>query len=823
MEEMRRKLFDELMVNPEGWVSEWFEHYNHFTKDIQEIRERLQHKAGNLSDYRLYAGLESLSDQTFEGFVWKLVGELKNGIASRGQSVISREHLAQFRKVPQFEEFLREIILNPLDNQLFIKFNEWWVSQPDVRHNRVLINRIFAACAPAELSTLVDEGKFNRLFRWLQDEKIIGRYGPPHSEDTWLLRNIFMTKELRGAIREGFAGEWSSIFPWLLFEYMEDQVKKEEHQKMMSLPIVNAVTTENQEPTFLPFYSGLVLGGGQHEYVVKRISQENIELIRTATAVERFIPVVVIKALCDALDRKDIDFDDLERRQNNGSKGADHVFDKIGLNHDKFIMGYDASIIKLCEYYAAHKEQGAALQVSDMLSGLNLTSLFSTEENASLCSAALAKRFIILTGLSGSGKTLQALSFAKWITPIARARDVFHSGSKIPSSNVTYYVAKSDAMAVEFWNSEDPEVAVKVTLPREMIAEWAEYIRRNNIPKTTQAREIREAVKAVSRFSDQLHSFETHLKAAAWAVLDAGKSDSLASDYEIVSVGADWTSNENLLGYPDALNPGHYRKPDNGALDLILRAQANSDLPYFLILDEMNLSHVERYFADFLSAMESGEAISLHDDTGADWGAEGTIKVPAKLTIPKNLFVIGTVNVDETTYMFSPKVLDRANVIEFRVSDDEMKSFLENPVKPNLKELEGQGAQYAKAFVAAAKQRDVPLDPETREAVSKVLMEFFPQLKEAGAEFGYRTAHEICRFVYFHKDLSSNDWKLEAAMDAAIMQKLLPKLHGARRKLEPILEKLEKLCEKDYPRSLEKIQRMLKRLREHGFTSFAEA
>jgi 5-methylcytosine-specific restriction protein B len=60
-------------------------------------------------------------------------------------------------------------------------------------------------------------------------------------------------------------------------------------------------------------------------------------------------------------------------------------------------------------------------------------------------------------------------------------------------------------------------------------------------------------------------------------------------------------------------------------------------------------------------------------------------------------------------------------------------------------------------------------------------------------------------------------------MDAAIMQKLLPKLHGARRKLEPILEKLETLCKQDYPGALEKIQRMLKRLREHGFTSFAEA
>jgi 5-methylcytosine-specific restriction protein B len=186
-------------------------------------------------------------------------------------------------------------------------------------------------------------------------------------------------------------------------------------------------------------------------------------------------------------------------------------------------------------------------------------------------------------------------------------------------------------------------------------------------------------------------------------------------------------------------------------------------------------------------------------------------------------FVIGTVNVDETTYMFSPKVLDRANVIEFRVSDAEMKSFLENPVKPDLDSIAGQGAQYAKAFVAAATQKDVPLDEELKAKISVVLMEFFPQLKEAGAEFGYRTAHEICRFVYFHKELTGEGWEFNSALDAAIMQKLLPKLHGSKKKLGPVLDKLNTLCGERFPASSEKIVRMQKRLAEHGFTSFAEA
>ena len=71
----------------------------------------------------------------------------------------------------------------------------------------------------------------------------------------------------------------------------------------------------------------------------------------------------------------------------------------------------------------------------------------------------------------------------------------------------------------------------------------------------------------------------------------------------------------------------------------------------------MNLSHVERYFADFLSALESGEKIPLHKNIVSE--------IEQEMKLPNNLMVVGTVNVDETTYMFSPKVLDRANVIEF--------------------------------------------------------------------------------------------------------------------------------------------------------------
>lgn len=311
------------------------------------------------------------------------------------------------------------------------------------------------------------------------------------------------------------------------------------------------------------------------------------------------------------------------------------------------------------------------------------------------------------------------------------------------------------------------------------------------------------------------------------------------SQYKLIPVGADWTNREPLLGYPNGLESGKYVLPENGALNLILEAakNENQNKPYFLILDEMNLSHVERYFADFLSAMESGEDIPLHPSV--DW----IDNIPSKVKLPKNLFIVGTVNIDETTYMFSPKVLDRANVIEFRVSETEMEQFLKDIQPLNLDSINGLGGNMAASFVELAKNKD--LKPIHKDNLNTTLISFFNELKKTGAEFGYRSASEIHRFVAVANQLDP-DWKMDEIIDCAIMQKLLPKVHGSRRKLEPVLRTLGSLCLADgktieeifnrktdvdfndlaiskYPLSLEKIDRMYKGLIDNGFTSYAEA
>ena len=301
----------------------------------------------------------------------------------------------------------------------------------------------------------------------------------------------------------------------------------------------------------------------------------------------------------------------------------------------------------------------------------------------------------------------------------------------------------------------------------------------------------------------------------------------------VVPVGADWTNREPLLGFPNALQEGLYVKPESGVLDLLIEAnkKENKAKPYFLVLDEMNMSYVERYFADFLSSMDSHKAMPL-------WKGFSD-EVPQTICLPDNLFIIGTINVDETTYMFSPKVLDRANVIEFKISPDEMDLFLRE-MKPIDREcINYKAADMAASFVSIAESKDLADDKEIRETLTS----FFKDLKAVNSEFGYRSATEIYRFVSHAQTNDDTEKKMTLAeiIDCAVVQKLLPKLHGSRKKLDKTLNTLWKECFDDeaqkettsisadkvekakYKLTADKIQRMYESAMANGFTSFSEA
>jgi hypothetical protein len=260
-----------------------------------------------------------------------------------------------------------------------------------------------------------------------------------------------------------------------------------------------------------------------------------------------------------------------------------------------------------------------------------------------------------------------------------------------------------------------------------------------------------------------------------------------ADDYTVIAVGADWTSNEHIAGYPDRLNSA-YAGTDARALILRAGLPENSNLPHVLILDEMNLSHVERYFADALSAMESGEPLRFHNDDVSKFG-------PRSAPLPDNLFIIGTVNVDETTHPFSPKVLDRTNVIAFSAGREGMAQVLDGEgANMNLNAIASEGAFHGETFVQAARSAPPALTADEQQRVKAELLLLFDALEACDVPFGYRTASEMLRFIAHYKAfVDESDW-LNEAIDAQIAQKLLPKLSGSRAMLAPAVRSLTLLC-----------------------------
>jgi len=292
-----------------------------------------------------------------------------------------------------------------------------------------------------------------------------------------------------------------------------------------------------------------------------------------------------------------------------------------------------------------------------------------------------------------------------------------------------------------------------------------------------------------------------------------------------IPVRPDWMDNKGLLGFYNILDEKYYDTP---LLRLILNAHSNPSKPHFAILDEMNLSKVEMYFSDFLSIMESrtvhnkkGEYLSLHSRNEAK--TPSGMHVPDQICIPENVYFTGTVNVDETTYMFSPKVLDRANVIEF--NDVELEGYTEGTQKPSkfclvdAEVIEKFSTGYRSAFCSSNDFK------ELRERVPKAssfINELLDILKEYNLHFGYRVVNEMSRFILLAQEHLASQFSTEDAFDIQMLQKILPKFHGTRAKLEKPLNELLPFCSDRFPRTKQKIDRMMANLKVQGYTSFIE-
>ena len=297
------------------------------------------------------------------------------------------------------------------------------------------------------------------------------------------------------------------------------------------------------------------------------------------------------------------------------------------------------------------------------------------------------------------------------------------------------------------------------------------------------------------------------------------KNDSGMTNHLLIPVGADWTDNTKILGYYNPLadnGAGKYEKTD--VFRFIERAGANPEIPFFLILDEMNLSHVERYFSDFLSKMELLDYKESSELVFFDIPGYG------KLELPKNLFITGTVNIDETTYMFSPKVLDRANVIEFKPEmEDVLNSLFETSSGDEEKVAEPGVAEGFMQLANDIRSGTIPseVQPILKE-IKPILKSFYTELEKCGFEFAYRTVKEIRLYaIAAYKTAEEKKPTAAEITDVQILQKILPKIHGNKKQIGNLLDELEKLCEANQLKeSLAKIRQMKDKLNRFQYASF---
>ncbi|WP_037985596.1 McrB family protein [Thalassobacillus devorans] len=293
--------------------------------------------------------------------------------------------------------------------------------------------------------------------------------------------------------------------------------------------------------------------------------------------------------------------------------------------------------------------------------------------------------------------------------------------------------------------------------------------------------------------------------------------------FHLIPVRPDWSDGSELIGYEDIkgdFKPGPLTR-------VLLEAEKNPELPYFILLDEMNLARVEYYFSDLLSVMESRKWLGDRIVTSQIPTPESFGK---RVIIPDNVYIIGTVNMDETTHPFSSKVLDRANTMEFNEVD---LGFFPS-LNENEQEIEAYPVTNDVIKTKYLTLKDALNDHKALiQNTTNRLIEINNILKKNNSHFGYRIRDEICFYMIYNK-LGGLMTK-EDAFDRQLLQKVLPKLNGSDYATAEIIGELFTYCtgqsydianheqaieQAKFPKSAEKLATMYKKQEQHGFTSF---
>lgn len=270
----------------------------------------------------------------------------------------------------------------------------------------------------------------------------------------------------------------------------------------------------------------------------------------------------------------------------------------------------------------------------------------------------------------------------------------------------------------------------------------------------------------------------------------------------MIPVRPSWTDDTDILGYLDTTTM-LYRAADTGLVDTLRDASQNPDKLYLICFDEMNLARVEHYFSQFLSVLENpvGKRFLQLYNPELEGRVYNANEYPSRIELGKNLLFVGTVNLDESTFHFSDKVLDRANVIRFhRCSFTELKKCsLEAPPKQEVLPTISTTAYLS--FQNIEKRAIALTDQEI--AFLSDLDALLDETKTDGG-IGFRILRQIDDYL---KNVPQGASLTHGeAFDLQIAQRVLTKLRGSREQLQDLLDESRKENGKYLPNLLDQYQ-----------------
>lgn len=423
----------------------------------------------------------------------------------------------------------------------------------------------------------------------------------------------------------------------------------------------------------------------------------------------------------------------------------------------------------------------------------------------------------------------------------------------VPQSNTQYYplllqLSNSDNHSVFGFDESQPEIERVSSKYRQFITaiKSKPFLLLAGISGTGKSRIVRELARS------------------CWPVGSEEFKAQKPSNYEMVQVKPNWHDSSELIGYVSRIEGEKFIAGD--FLKFISKAWENQDTPYFLCLDEMNLAPVEQYFAEYLSVIETRKADGnggIKTDpilkSNEQWFFDLTASLPCGdevrqrfnnegITIPQNLIVIGTVNMDETTFSFSRKVLDRAMTIEMNEVnlDGGLDSKYEIIGKLEKDDLIGIAVEGVDVYSIHRGVCDKVID---------YLKKINKKLEGTPFKIAYRTRNEFLLYVVnnlpYKEDENGEEWTEEEiiarALDEITNMKILSRIEGDESKVpEKLLKELSQLIKEELEDisglefveseevaepdedgnmplisiSLAKLDEMIKRLKNSGYTSF---